>query len=120
MSLIKAVKENDIEKVESLIDNDYYVNYVNRHGRTALMYACRYPDQRITKMLIQAGTNVNIIDEIGWTALMHACDYENWKMIYHLLRAGAIVSPYSTDGRYFIRYLWKYKRDILRFAESDL
>lgn len=58
------------EVVKMLVNNGANVNYQNRRGETALMFAVINPYHTdITQYLLQHGANVNLIDNDGETAL---------------------------------------------------
>ncbi len=80
--LLKAVKENNIDTVRSLLDKGVDVNAKDKGGRTALMLASR---QSVVRALLAAGADVNERDNSGVTALMLMAASGKTAMIQSLL-----------------------------------
>jgi ankyrin repeat protein len=73
-----ACQHGNIKLVKWLLDNIPYrnvpggncdVNYVNKYGQTALMWACAFGHLDVIQELINVGANINIIDNFGFSAL---------------------------------------------------
>ena len=73
-ALIDAVKNNEIEKVKTLLAPGIKTNLSEKDdkGGTALMWAVVQGKKEIVELLIKAGANVNEKTEYGDTALMVA------------------------------------------------
>ncbi len=104
--LIQAVRDNDIERVSTLIANGADVNAKDFYGRTALMEGTLidvpvlegtkegYID--IVKFLLEHDADVNIKDGYGQTALHHAKQDSNIAKL--LLECGADVNAKDDSG----------------------
>lgn len=71
LSLIDAAKDDDIDKLQDLIELGVDVNAVDEHGKTALIEAAYNGHIDAVKLLINNGANVNA-DKEGQTALVFA------------------------------------------------
>ena len=71
--LISAIKDNNSEKVRSLINSINDINgpfeYESHSHWTFLILACRYASFEVVEMLVTAGADVNEPDECNQTAL---------------------------------------------------
>ena len=56
--LIKAVNNNDLKELKSLVNSGVDVNYQDNKGKTALTYAAELGHPKIAKYLINNETNV--------------------------------------------------------------
>jgi serine/threonine-protein phosphatase 6 regulatory ankyrin repeat subunit B len=88
--LITATKLQDAYIVEYLLEQpDTSVNFQDRSGSTALMYAVRNSDAEIVELLLlsisRSLLNVNIQDNNGGTALIHASIEGNVEIVRLLL-----------------------------------
>jgi len=63
----QSTKKNDI--IEYLIENNVDLDAIDKDGNTALVYALKYNNLKISNMLIDYGTDVNIINEKGESIL---------------------------------------------------
>jgi ankyrin repeat protein len=64
----------DLKAVKQAIAQGADVNYTNKSGMTALMYAGESysGDPEMVRFLLKNGANINLVDELGYTALTHA------------------------------------------------
>lgn len=70
LSLFRAVLDEDINKIESLLSAGVDVNARYAGGMTALHYATALgKDRSVVKALVDAGANVNQENDNGWTPL---------------------------------------------------
>lgn len=67
--LINAVKNNDLNAVQNLLNNGENVNAVNDQGNSALHYAVAMDNADITKLLLRSGANINIENSKGWSPI---------------------------------------------------
>ena len=72
MSLIEAVKDNNIESVQTIIAGGGDLNSVDEYGRTALIWAADEGFVECVKILLEANADVNKADDDGWTSLIWA------------------------------------------------
>jgi len=66
--LMKAVRDNDINKVRKLAKKED-VNYSNSENETPITYACKYNNLDALIILIEAGANITV--EAGNIAALH-------------------------------------------------
>jgi len=75
--LMKAAEENHSKILQELIVNGAQVNACNKHGRTALSFACAPSMKKATalesiKVLLKAGADPMCQDSKGWTCFDRA------------------------------------------------
>ena len=68
--LIRAVKTNNIEEVNRIINSGRNLNYRDNNGNTVLMESIMFNRVESARMLIDAGADVNIRNNRGNTALI--------------------------------------------------
>lgn len=85
--LHRAVRENSLTVVSEVLKGGYRQNIdaKTQDGQTAVHLSCQHPDERILKLLIEAGANVNCRDSRGDTPLHYACRNPNAEMTKILL-----------------------------------
>lgn len=69
--LCVAISKGDVATVKKFIEYGMDVNE-RKGGMTPLMYAARYSQAEIAKILIEKGADVKAKDDNGFTALKHA------------------------------------------------
>jgi hypothetical protein len=83
-SLLMAVNDRDIKKVEAALKAGAYANSKDDNGTSALMSAAYAGDTKIMEFLIDKGAYVDAARGDGWTALMAAvwnCHYDAVKLL---------------------------------------
>ncbi len=90
--LMLAARKSDGPGVLEIIGQKVPLNEVDRHGRTALIWACVVGDWDCAKELIDAGADVTVADAQGETAASHAADLGMVELVDLLTRKGA-ASP---------------------------
>jgi ankyrin repeat protein len=90
MSAFQALKEGDITRFETILQQDpTLLNARGTNGNTLLNLAASLKQLDAVRILIEAGTDVNIGNRYGWTAL-HQAGYANMPELAEvLLQAGA-------------------------------
>jgi len=83
--LIDAVVNNDIEEVETLLNNGADINIQDNDGDTALMLASKYGRTDIVRLLLDHGANSFIRNFLSKTALMIASEYGRTDIVRLLL-----------------------------------
>jgi ankyrin repeat protein len=91
----------DIERIEQCIKDGVDINFKNKYGFTALMYADR---PILVFVLIENGANPDIRDEQGKTALMRAIDHGLIDVAKSLISNGANVNIRDNNGRTALMY----------------
>ncbi|MFJ8513445.1 ankyrin repeat domain-containing protein [Lysinibacillus xylanilyticus] len=72
-NLIQAVENNDVEKVEKILqDPSYSINETNDKGETPLLIATHKNYIEVAKLLIEAGADINQQDNIQDSAYLYA------------------------------------------------
>jgi outer membrane protein OmpA-like peptidoglycan-associated protein len=97
-AMVNAVKNNDITKVESLLDQGVSPNLKTEDGKTILMLATYLGHADIAKLLIEKGAEVNAKDNDGKTALMYAAEPGHVDMARLLLNNGAELKATDNNG----------------------
>lgn len=96
--LVNAVKAQDVDAVRLLLhQKKVSVNAIEPDGTTALHWAVRRNNRRITDALIAAGANVNAANDYGVTPLWLACSADG-AIAGALLAARANPSAALTNG----------------------
>jgi hypothetical protein len=97
--LIQAVQAGDLKRAEKLIRNGADVNQTNAVGFPALSIAAGRGDEKMTKLLLDAGANVNARSAtLNDTALARGAQNGNGPTIRVLLAAGARVDDRDGSG----------------------
>ncbi len=123
--LILAVRDNNMEIIEKLIEKGAKVDQKNRNEVTALMVAVNnnYTDK--AKFLLDHGADINTRDSDGESALIMAINRGNLPMIRWLVKEGADVNVVNRRGKGAL-FLAAYRdEDMVRFlinsgAEVDI
>lgn len=87
--LMRAVFQNQLISVQTLLEANESIDECDHFGRTALMLAAEDHRIDILKILLQSGANVDTQDNVGWTALTVAADADDLTAVKLLIEAGA-------------------------------
>ncbi|MBN2402753.1 MAG: ankyrin repeat domain-containing protein [Spirochaetes bacterium] len=100
--LIRAVYNNDIKKVNELINQGADVNENrNTSKNTPLMWALANNNYEMTKLLIERGADVNENNNNKtYSSLMWACEKGNIDILKLLIKNGANVNAYYVEKYY--------------------
>ena len=99
-NLIEAVKNNDINRVNSILNNGKAnINAKDRDGWTALIWASCKGDLEIVKLLVESGADIDAKDNDGWTALMRASWRGYLEIVQYLVEIGADINIKNKDGK---------------------
>jgi len=102
-SFFNAVKERNINEVNSFLSKGVDPNYVNEYGESALLFATIAADAEVVRKLLSAGANPNSKDTHGTPVLTLASDEGYLDIVKALLDAGADVSKKDNDGKLYVR-----------------
>lgn len=94
-ALIDAIKDENSEEVQNLLDKGAEVNAKDDDDITALMYAADCENDKIAELLISKGADINAKDNDGMTALME-CEHN--KIVELFINKGADINAKNNDG----------------------
>jgi ankyrin repeat protein len=98
-ALVKAISENDVERVRSLAFTDRNLNAIDgAHHMTLLANAVQHANREIVGILIAAGADVNVRNTSGQTGLMFLTNPATVELVRDLLGAGAKVNARDNFG----------------------
>ena len=89
---VRAAKSGDLEKVQSLLNNQADVNAAQKDGTSALAWAVYNNDENMVDLLLRSGADgadANAANEYGINPLHLACINQNNSIVRKLLRGGA-------------------------------
>lgn len=107
-SMIDAVVNDHLEKVERLCKNNCVVNCCQEDGTTALMVASQLGHYFATKALLKANAHKDKQDKKGETALMMACKNGHAQIAKLLLEHGANFALTNAEGINVLRIVNQY------------
>jgi uncharacterized protein len=97
--LIQAVEAGDLKKAQKLISKGANVNQTDNVGFPALSIAAGRRDEKMTKLLLEAGADVNARSAtLNDSALARAAQNSNGETVLILLAAGAHVDDRDGAG----------------------
>ena len=99
ITLIKAAKEGDFDKLLKCLRAGADANQRDEKGRTPLMFAADIGDVAITIQLMQLDADIDAADERGKTALHYATICEQIDVAEVLLEAGADPEARDANGK---------------------
>jgi len=87
--LIEAVRHQDTQTMQQLLNDGIDPNEQQADGATALHWAAYQEDVNMLTALIEAGADVNIVNRLGASSLYLAAKSGNAELIGRLLEVGA-------------------------------
>ena len=96
--LMVAVARNEIENVNTILDQGADPNVINEAGCSALIWAISLDRVEIFDRLIQAKAEISLPDTAGRTPLMIAAKTGSLPMAEKLIKAGANVNAAQDGG----------------------
>lgn len=88
-SLFKAVRNNDIPGIYTLLGKGSNINHLNHKKQNALFTACQLGHDRVVQLLIKQKINVNQMDTLNVTPLILSVKKGDSLSVSALLDAGA-------------------------------
>jgi ankyrin repeat protein len=95
---ITAIREGDVEKVESFLERGYDVNKVDGKGLIPLFYAAKDGNVDMAETLLKYRANINFRDSFGNTALIWACGRGHREVAEILIEAGSDINIQNRSG----------------------
>ncbi len=96
--LMRAVRDEELNKVKGLLKQGVDLEAKDAIGWTALFYAVAMGDDRAVKALLDKGANVNAASNDGGTSLMLAAQSQRDKIVKLLIACGADINTRDKDG----------------------
>ena len=96
-TIFDYVKENNIDKINELLESGVNVNVKDKYGNTPLYYASTYGQLQIAKLIIEYGADVNI-KCYGSTPLHQASYNRRTEVTKLLLECNADVNVKDSIG----------------------
>jgi ankyrin repeat protein len=98
LRLLDAVKQNDMQLANRLLQERLDVNARYGDGSTALAWAAYKNNAAMADLLIRAGADVNAVNDDGAAPLHLACNNRSAPMVARLLAAGANANAKLLNG----------------------
>ncbi len=117
--LINAAIENDVAKIESLLDEGMDINEMDFEGSTALHWAVYYSSYEAAEALLKAGADPNTVDEYETTPLFSAVFAEDLEMVKLLLKYGVDIDYKDSTGSTAYDYAVDYEYNELATLLSE-
>lgn len=89
LRLVDAVKNQDLQRVRTLLGQHADVNVRSEDGSTALLWAAHWNDLETAKLLVRAGAEANAANDLRMTPLSQACTNGSAEFVALLLEARA-------------------------------
>lgn len=99
IELFAAASQGRVTQVKSILARGVDVNARTANGRTALMGAAFFGNERIVRLLMGYGADVNAADDRGITPLMDAVSGGWIEVVRLLVGAGADINASDKNGR---------------------
>lgn len=90
-ALIRYIKDNNLSKVQELINTEVDLNLKNKDGDTALLVASKLENSEIVKLLVAKKVKIDLYDKEKNTALLIAVQKNNKEIAKTLIDAGAVL-----------------------------
>ena len=97
-SLVKAVKNNDINLLTFLLYINTSPNATHSKGWTALMYGCHYGQKKAVSILLEADASPNLQAENGAAPLLIAAESNHSDIVSLLLKVNADPNIQKYNG----------------------
>jgi uncharacterized protein len=100
-----ATKQNNLEKVRTLLGKGADINSKDQYGQTALMNAAQTGQAELVRLLIEKGADLNIRAKYNLSALMLSLIAGHPEVARLLIEAGADVNLRSHRNFYSALHL---------------
>jgi uncharacterized protein len=89
LELVEAARNQDQQKIRTLLNQRADVNARSDDGSTALLWAAHWNDVETARLLIHGGADANVANDFRVTPLSAACTNGSAALVELLLKAGA-------------------------------
>ncbi|SIT17364.1 ankyrin repeat domain-containing protein [Belliella pelovolcani] len=96
--------KNDFVSFAEIIVGFENLNFVDKDGRTLLIYTILENNKLFTEFLINNGVNINLADKNGWSPLHFSVNENLIELVHILLENGAEVNSQDNFGN---TVLWR-------------
>ena len=94
-----ACRSGGIAAVRKLLDEGTDVNWKDKKGMTAFIYASAHGHVEVVKLLLDRGALIDLQNNVGGTALSNACFYGKIDCVRLLLERGADMFMTGKSGK---------------------
>lgn len=109
-----AVRWDDVEAIQILLDNGADIRVGNKYKETPLHYAAWQDEQKAASLLIAKGADPNARDSYQLTPLHEAVRYGHTEIARIMLDAGADVNARTEDGVTPLHYAASENLDVVK------
>ena len=96
--LMLAAQQNDLSRLQLLLDAGADVNLINDDENNALWFACFANNPHMAQLLIDYDCDINNQNVNGATALVYCASAGKYELVRRLVEAGADVHRKTLDG----------------------
>ncbi|WP_053228331.1 ankyrin repeat domain-containing protein [Spirochaeta cellobiosiphila] len=96
--LVLAIKEEQWEMAQVLLDYNVSLDEVDKEGRSALFYSLYKGQNTMATQMIDRGAPVNLSPGVSYSLLMAAIDHSSEAIVLDLLEKGSSVNGLTTGG----------------------
>lgn len=97
-SLLLAVENGELHKVQTILDQDISVETTDSDGNSLLQIAAANGHENIVRLLLIRGAALDRRNLYGWTPLMQASRYGHESVVLHLLNNKADINTTTMMG----------------------
>ena len=102
-SLLQAARDGDYDTAKKCLKTSVFKRGEDVNGRddrdcTALHYAVKISQLKMTKLLLDKGADIQAEDKHGWSVLHYAVRYGNNEMTQYLIETGADIHAKEKRG----------------------
>jgi ankyrin repeat protein len=118
-SLIQAIWNNDLERIQSQITNNIDLNSVREPGYYPLYEALERANDSVVELLIAHGAEINFQDFDGYTTLFYAVTDYNVNLVQKMLNYGANVNHRTKNGDTPLTWLTSFSNYVVSYEHEE-